>query len=464
MKNYTQYNYTTIINVPPRHIPRHSVTYPVHYHNIPVCIILITNNLEKNRVRKKKWGILKDQTSSIQYHNFATMPHHHQTTADSAGIYLHIPFCKQACVYCNFHFSTSLKNKKELLQAMEQEIKMQREYLQGAPIETVYFGGGTPSLLSADEINQLFDTILKYYPVNELKECTLEANPDDLDKNYLRSLRSTPINRLSIGVQSFHENDLLYMHRAHNAQQADYAIKAAQDAGFTNLSIDLIYGTPGLSDKGWKENLAKINELHIPHFSSYALTVENKTALSHAIKNKKATPIDPEQSAAQFEILMLQAPEMGYEHYEISNLALPGMHAIHNTNYWRGRHYLGIGPSAHSFNGTSRSWNIANNALYTKSILEESKLPSEQEQLTQTEHLNEYIMTSLRTMWGCDLNKVAHEWDSIYASMIEKSSHLFQEKKWLIQNERKLFLTNEGKLFADKIAAELFISNAQQRQ
>ncbi len=386
------------------------------------------------------------------------MYNEHSSNQNPAGIYLHIPFCKQACVYCNFHFSTSLKYKNELLQAMEQEIKMQREYLQGAPLQTIYFGGGTPSLLSSDEINHLFDTILKYFPINDLKECTLEANPDDLDKHYLQSLRGTPINRLSIGVQSFREDDLLYMHRAHNAQQADYAIKAAQDAGFTNLSIDLIYGTPGLSDKDWKQNLAKIKELSIPHFSSYALTVEDKTALSFAIKNKKATPVDAEQAAGQFEILMQQAATMGYEHYEISNLALPGMHAIHNTNYWRGAHYLGIGPSAHSFNGTSRRWNVANNVLYTKSILQENKLDFQEEQLTSIEHLNEYIMTSLRTMWGCDLEKIAEEWDTTTASIVEKSSHLFQEKKWLHQNENKLLLTSEGKLFADKIAAELLVT------
>ncbi len=381
-----------------------------------------------------------------------------QATARGAGIYIHIPFCKQACVYCNFHFSTSLKYKKDVLLAIEKEIEMQREYLQGAPVETVYFGGGTPSLLSADEINHLFDVILKYHPVSELKECTLEANPDDLDKQYLKSLCGTAINRLSIGVQSFREEDLLYMKRAHNAQQADYAIKAAQDAGFTNLSIDLIYGTPGLTDAVWKHNLDKISELGIPHFSSYALTVEDKTALSAAIRNKKASPVDPAQAAGQFEILMQQAAEMGYEHYEISNLALPGMYAVHNTNYWRGNHYLGIGPSAHSFNGTSRRWNVSNNAVYAKSILQEHTLPYEEEQLTRIEHLNEYIMTSLRTMWGCDLDKIAHEWDNTTATIIEKSSHPFQEKKWLTEDNKKLILTDKGKLFADKIAAELFIS------
>jgi oxygen-independent coproporphyrinogen-3 oxidase len=376
----------------------------------------------------------------------------------TAGIYLHIPFCKQACVYCNFHFSTSLKYKDDVVKAMLQEIAMQRDYLQGQPIETVYFGGGTPSLLSADEINLLFDTIAKNYKVDHIKEFTLEANPDDLDKQYLKELRSTPVNRFSIGVQSFREEDLQYMKRAHTASQADYAIKAAQDAGFTNLSIDLIYGTPGLSDKTWKENLQVVKALDIPHFSSYALTVEEKTALHHDILHKKSAPVNPNQAAAQFEILMEQAAVMGYEHYEISNLARPGHHAVHNTNYWRGHHYLGIGPAAHSFNGTSRRWNVANNMLYTKTIMQDHKLAYEEEALTKTEHLNEYIMTSLRTMWGCDLGRIEQEWGSSYADEVEKSSHLFQEKKWLTQNERILQLTSAGKLFADRIAGELFIT------
>lgn len=371
---------------------------------------------------------------------------------------MHIPFCRQACVYCNFHFSTSLRGKEDVLNAMMRELEMQRDYLQGVPIETVYFGGGTPSLLSADEINRLFDTILKNYNVQHIKECTLEANPDDLGKQYLQSLRGTPVSRFSIGVQSFHDTDLLYMKRAHNAQEADYAIKAAQDAGFTNLTIDLIYGTPGLTDNAWKQNLAKVKSLDIPHFSSYALTVEDKTALHHAIRAKKSAPVDAEQSAGQFEILMHEAKAMGYEHYEISNLALPGHHAIHNTNYWRGHHYLGIGPSAHSFNGTARRWNIANNVEYAKSILQDHKLPFEEEQLTQVEHLNEYIMTSLRTMWGCDLARIEHDWDATYAKQVADASHLFQEKKWVEQNERTLVLTNAGKLFADRIAGELFVS------
>lgn len=377
---------------------------------------------------------------------------------NTAGIYLHIPFCKQACVYCNFHFSTSLKGKADVLQAMLKELELQRDYLQGRPVETIYFGGGTPSLLTADEINLLFETIYANYNVGVLKECTLEANPDDLSKEYLRMLRTTPINRFSIGIQSFRDEDLQYMKRAHNAQQADYAIKAAQDAGFSTLSIDLIYGTPGLTDAAWKHNLQKVKELSIPHFSSYALTVEDKTALQYAIAHKKAAPVDPEQAAGQLEILMEQAEEMGYEHYEISNLALPGRYAVHNTNYWRGNHYLGIGPSAHSFNGTARRWNVANNALYATSILQQRKLNFEEEQLTPIEHLNEYIMTSLRTMWGCDLDRITNEWDSTCAKQVELASHLFREKKWLTEDNRKLILTDAGKLFADRIAAELFVS------
>ncbi len=337
------------------------------------------------------------------------------------------------------------------------ELIMRKNYLEDAEIETVYFGGGTPSLLSADEINRIFDTILKNYPLGKLKEVTLEANPDDLNKQYVHSLRNTPVSRFSIGVQSFRDEDLLYMKRAHNARQADHAIKTAQDAGFSNLTIDLIYGTPGLTDKAWKDNLMKVNELGIPHFSAYALTVEEKTALHHAILHKKTQPVDPEQAAGQFEILMEQAALLGYEHYEISNLAKPGHHAIHNTNYWMGNSYLGIGPAAHSFDGNSRQWNIANNPQYAKSILQDGKPQFEVETLTPIQHLNEYIMTSLRTMWGCDLGKIAKELGEEYAVEVEKSSHLFQEKRWVVQDGRKLILTNAGRLFADRVAGEMFI-------
>ncbi len=376
----------------------------------------------------------------------------------SAGIYLHIPFCRQACVYCNFHFSTSLRYKEDVLAAMMQELVMQKAYLAGRSISTIYFGGGTPSLLTADEINRLIDTIQQHYKVENLAECTLEANPDDLSREHLRALRHTPISRFSIGVQSFRDEDLQYMKRAHNAQQADTAIKGAQDAGFENLTIDLIYGIPGLNDKAWKGNLNKVAELAIPHFSAYALTVEERTALHHAIATNKAAPVDNEQAAAQLMILMEHAAGMGYEHYEISNLARPGMYAIHNTNYWRGLPYLGIGPSAHSFDGHNRRhWNVANNIRYTEAILKHNTLQKEEEVLSHRDRVNEYIMTSLRTQWGCDLNHIAQEWDDTTAAITAKAAELFQEKKWLYEQDRKLILTNNGKLFADRIAAELFL-------
>jgi oxygen-independent coproporphyrinogen-3 oxidase len=372
-----------------------------------------------------------------------------------AGIYLHIPFCKQACTYCNFHFSTSSSQKDAMLKAMLLEMEMQKDYLQGESVNTVYFGGGTPSLLSADDINRFMDTIMRHYNVTDLQECTLEANPDDLSNTYLRSLKTTSVNRLSIGVQSFHDADLVYMHRAHSAAQADYVIKAAQDIGFPTLSIDLIYGVPGLTDAGWKQNLSLVRDLQIPHFSSYALTVEEGTILHHQIKTKKTAPVDAHQSARQFEILMEQAAVMGFDHYEISNFGLPGHHAIHNTNYWRGIPYVGIGPSAHSFNGTSRQWNVANNALYLSSLSQQT-IPSEVEKLTPVQQLNEYIMTSLRTMWGCDINKVADTWGSFFADQLKNNTEPFLDRNWLIIQDQKIILTHPGKLMADHIASELF--------
>ena len=374
-----------------------------------------------------------------------------------AGIYLHIPFCKQACTYCNFHFSTSLKMKDDLLRALIEEIRMSKEVLADEKVETVYFGGGTPSLLSADELNRIFDALQETFSIENLKEVTLETNPDDLSTAYVKSLRSTPVNRFSIGVQSFREEDLRYMNRAHNAQEADAAIKRAQDAGFTNLSIDLIYGTPGLTDVAWKENLDKLKELSIPHFSSYALTVEEGTVLHRNILKNKTAPVDAAQSAGQFGVLMERVAEMGYDHYEISNFALPGMYAIHNTSYWQGKQYLGLGPSAHSFDGKrTRSWNVANNPIYIKLILEEKKIPRESEHLTDMQRLNEYIMTSLRTMWGCSLVYVARHWGDNAAKDLKISAQEFMDKGQMIIKDEALLLTNDGKFFADHIAGELF--------
>ena len=345
---------------------------------------------------------------------------------------------------------------------MMREIALQQHYLGNRQIETVYFGGGTPSLLSADDINRLFDTIAKYWPLNNLKECTLEANHDDLNKQYLRDLRHTPISRFSIGIQSFHDKDLLYMKRAHNAQQAEAAIKGAQDAGFDNLTIDLIYGIPGLTDAAWQQNLNKVKELSLPHFSAYALTVEERTALHHAIAKKAAAPVDNEQRASKFVRLMPHAPSIGFEHYEISNLAKPGSYAVHNTNYWRGNAYLGIGPSAHSFDGDRRRrWNIANNITYTQSLLQENRPTFEEEVLTDANRMNEYIMTSLRTQWGCDTGHIGAKWGTDTVKELLRASEQFQERQWLQLQDGILRLTNKGRLFADRIASELFTENDQ---
>ena len=371
-----------------------------------------------------------------------------------AGIYIHIPFCKKACNYCNFHFSTSLASKSHLIEAIKEELRLQASYLQNHAIDTIYFGGGTPSLLSAEELQSIFASIERYYSINELKEFTLEANPDDLDANYLNALQNTSVNRLSIGVQSFKEADLLFMNRAHSIQQVDYALKSAQDKGFTNISIDLIYGTPNLSMKEWEQHLNTMLTYEIPHFSSYGLTVELKTTLAHQIKTKQLPALNPDEAAQQFLLLIDWAKENNFDHYEISNFGKPGAHAIHNTNYWKGIPYLGIGPSAHSFNHKSRQWNIANNQVYIKSILQDQTIPATEEELSLADQVNEYVMTSLRTMWGCDLDKIKNTWHTTLDTVIIEK---YIQQQLITQHQQTIFLSKQGKLFADAIAADLFI-------
>jgi oxygen-independent coproporphyrinogen-3 oxidase len=375
-----------------------------------------------------------------------------------AGIYIHIPFCKQACHYCDFHFSTSLKYKKELLQCIHQEIKLQKLYLENQVVETIYFGGGTPSLLSASEISKIIDIIYQNFEVSKNPEITLEANPDDLGIEKLKELKNTTVNRLSIGVQSFFDEDLKWMNRAHEANEAETAIKRAQDYGLDNITIDLIYGYPLLSDQKWKHNIQKTLDLDIPHVSSYSLTVEPKTALASFINNRKQKPLDEAQSAAQFQFLMEELTQKGFEHYEISNFAKPNQYAKHNTNYWRGINYLGIGPSAHSFNGQSRQWNVANNAKYIHE-LELKKVPATLEILTLENKFNEYVMTSLRTQWGVDLAKIALDFGSDYKKHLLAFADEHIATNLLAFADEKLTLTTKGKLFADRIAADLFITD-----
>ncbi|WP_160712403.1 radical SAM family heme chaperone HemW [Chitinophaga solisilvae] len=373
-----------------------------------------------------------------------------------AGIYLHIPFCKQACYYCNFHFSTSLRQKDELVAALLKEIVLQKDYLSGETVQTIYFGGGTPSLLTVAELQQLLAALRSTFPVAADAEITLEANPDDLDSGRLESLRDAGINRLSIGIQSFHEADLRWMNRAHNSEQALRCITDAQKVGFRNITIDLIYGGPTLTDEGWQENVAQTIALGIPHISCYALTVEPGTALDHFISKKKMEPTDPDKAARHFELLMQWLEAAGFEHYEISNFGKPGWHSRHNSSYWQGQQYLGLGPSAHSFNGHSRQWNIANNAQYIRSLAA-GKVPSELETLTTAMQFNEYIMTSLRTAAGCNLEWVAEKFSAPQSSQLLASSQPFISKGWMEQKGETLRLTKAGRLFADGIAADLFI-------
>lgn len=375
-----------------------------------------------------------------------------------AGIYIHIPFCKQACYYCNFHFSTSLRLKEPMLDAIEKEIALSKDYLGGEKIETIYFGGGTPSILATDEIQKIIDSITKFHAIDSLAEITLEANPDDLNALKINQLRQTPINRFSIGIQSFFDADLKYMNRAHNANEATTCVKRAQDAGFENLTIDLIYGTPTMNDKQWDENISTAIQLEVPHVSCYCLTVEPKTALNKMVKTQKAQGVDEGQAANQFEHLMHRMELAGFEHYEISNFGKPNFYAKHNSNYWKGVKYLGLGPSAHSFDGKNRQANIANNALYVKA-LEEGNIPSELEILDEIQRYNEYVMIASRTIWGIDPNYIDTKFGSeLHGYFLEKIAQLIDNQLISAQNDT-FVLTKQGKLMADFVAMELFFEN-----
>ena len=371
-----------------------------------------------------------------------------------AGIYLHIPFCKQACTYCNFHFSTSLKTKDELVRALAREAKEEKEYVGQETINTIYFGGGTPSILDESDIEFLLTTLFRYYQISLDAEITLEANPDDISTQKLNTWKQLGINRLSIGVQSFFENELIWMNRAHNAEQSINNLELARKV-FDNITIDLIYASPILSDEMWKQNVEQAFKLCIPHLSCYALTVEEKTPLHKLIKTHKAPDVQNETQARQFLLLMQWLREKGYEHYEVSNFAKPGFRSRHNSSYWEGEKYLGLGPSAHSYNGIERRWNVANNNLYIKSINENS-LQRETETLTLTQRLNEYIMISLRTMEGMDLKKVIEQFGTKEQERIQKNVQKFITQGLVKKDNLILQLTDEGMLRADGIASELF--------
>ncbi|MCL8536794.1 radical SAM family heme chaperone HemW [Chryseobacterium gallinarum] len=372
-------------------------------------------------------------------------------------IYIHIPFCKQKCSYCNFHFSTSLNFKDEMLRAMKAEIQLRKDELHNKTLKSLYFGGGTPSILSVDEISALVDEVLRYFSFEKDIEITLEANPDDLDKHFLKQLAATPVNRLSIGTQSFFEADLKLMNRAHNASEAESSIKRAQDSGFENLSIDLIYGSPTSNLEIWKENLRKTIDLEVPHISSYALTVEPKTALENWISKGKVMSPKEEEQNREFYYLSDFLKEHGFEHYEVSNFAKPGFYSKHNSAYWKYQEYLGIGPSAHSYNGFDvRSWNVANNQQYIKK-LSDKILAKEEEFLSQEDQFNEMIMIGLRTMWGVDLSHVKNKFpDKLQEHFQTEIKSKIEEGLLVIENDH-LKIPEKHWFMADGIASDLFV-------
>lgn len=372
-----------------------------------------------------------------------------------AGIYFHIPFCKQACYYCDFHFSTNLSYKEEMVRALGRELILQREYIT-APIDTIYFGGGTPSLLSENELNFLLNEVNKNFQVNPDAEISLEANPDDLTQEKIKGIRQIGINRLSIGIQSFDDRILTYLNRAHTAISAVECVALAQEAGFDNISIDLIYAIPGMSHDDWIGNIKKAIKLEVTHVSAYSLTIEEKTAMGRWAAKGKISAIPDDIAAEQLDVLITALENAGFEQYEVSNFALPGRYSKHNSSYWKQQPYLGIGPSAHSYNIETRQFNIKNNHLYIKA-LKEANIPATVEQLSREDRVNDYLLTTLRTSWGTNLEKLKNEFEYDLETV-----HQVYLEKLISQNLAKLdrsnlILTRAGKFLADKISSDLFL-------
>ncbi|MCX6284061.1 MAG: radical SAM family heme chaperone HemW [Bacteroidetes bacterium] len=373
-----------------------------------------------------------------------------------AGIYLHMPFCKSKCPYCNFFSVASLGSKDVFLEALRKETGIQKEYLGRQKINTVYFGGGTPSLLSPAEISHIIEKIRSDFSVEETAEFTLEANPDDVTAQKLREWRKAGINRLSLGIQSFADEDLKYLGRIHNGAQAEISLQLALDQGFSNLSADFIYGMPTLSDPVFALNLEKAVRLGIPHISAYALTTETKTALDVMIRKKQREGPDEDRSVSQFSLLMQYLGSFDYQHYEISNFCLPGMYSKHNSSYWKGNHYLGLGPSAHSFNGTSRQWNLSGISRYA-GLIQDGKPWFETEKLSSAQKYNEYVMVSIRTIWGTSIAHIREVFGEGPESYFRDQASKFLVTGDLLEREGIFILSDKGKLFADKISSDLFL-------
>jgi oxygen-independent coproporphyrinogen-3 oxidase len=376
-----------------------------------------------------------------------------------SGIYIHIPFCKQACHYCDFHFSTSMKKKEEMILALASEIQLRKGEFKNDVVETIYFGGGTPSILTIDDLRLLIDEVFKHYTVTENPEITVEANPDDLSNDRIIELSNNRINRLSIGIQSFFEDDLKMMNRAHNAEEAKKCLEEATKY-FDNISLDLIYGIPGMSNEKWMQNIETALSFGIPHISSYALTVEPKTALHSFIQKGIIPAPDDEVAQEHFEILVEKLEEAGFIHYELSNFGKENYFSKNNSSYWLGKKYIGIGPSAHSYDGEKRGWNVSNNTLYIKSI-QEGKLPLEIETLSKTDRYNEYVMTGLRTIWGISLDRIQTEFGQTYFDYLNQQAAKYIEDHLLFVDENVLRTTRKGKFLSDGIASDLFLLNLE---
>ncbi|WP_055434811.1 radical SAM family heme chaperone HemW [Lacinutrix algicola] len=374
-----------------------------------------------------------------------------------SGIYIHIPFCKQACHYCDFHFSTSMKKKDELIDALIHEIELRKSEFNNTTVETIYFGGGTPSLLTSEEIKRIIDSVYKNYKVSDEPEITLEANPDDLNNERIIELSKSLVNRLSIGIQSFHEKDLKLMNRAHNTKEAIQCLEEATKH-FNNISLDLIYGIPNTTNKEWEENIDIALGFGVNHISSYALTVEPKTALASFIEKGVIENVDDALAQEQFHILVDKLGTQNFVHYELSNFGKPGFFSRNNSAYWQGKKYIGIGPSAHSFNGKERGWNVRNNTKYIKAI-QNNELPIETEILTKTDQYNEYIMTGLRTVWGVSIKKIKTDFGITFETYMLQQAQKHIAEDLLYIEDNKLKVTKKGKFLSDGIASDLFKIN-----
>ncbi len=372
-----------------------------------------------------------------------------------AGIYIHIPFCKNKCTYCDFHFSTTYHSYQDkMIDAIVEELKQRSDYLKGEFVETIYFGGGTPSLINLVGLSKIIETIYLFFIVTDTPEITLETNPDDITLELVHSWKYAGINRLSIGIQSFDEEVLKWMNRAHNVTQSFQAIQFAKQGGISNITIDLMYGLPGLSLEAWEHQIERALSLQVQHISAYCLSVEKNTVLDTWVKSNKVQISENDDQALQFELLQKKLNENGFVHYEISNFGKPNFYSLHNSNYWKGKNYLGVGPSAHSYDTIHRSWNVSNNHQYMKGIFEINP-KFDFELLSKSDVFNELLLIGLRTIWGVDLNKL----NSVLSFSVffnNKLKELEMDDLVYIEDNH-LMLTQKGKFFADKIAQDLFV-------